>query len=350
MPSVASRLMCICICSTAATVVSSSASIFFELVAEPGALDSSASVRLPIAHGLRSSLRDSASERTEHRQDPHSSPDGAEGHGALRQIPGMRHVSHFDGVKAAMRALPPVWTFANQNKRESITGKTISVKPTTGTSSAAQPTQESVSETGRSSADAAEPSSAEAAPDPVGGDTTPSAEGIERGQRSSPRRRESFARRNDFSRRPRSTTGDLPRATHSAYPGCRSAQRRGLRADQRQRTCGSLQPTRQRVTGWVGVWSGQPAQWRLPVATRATCRWSRRRSRRCRTRASWACSRARYGPGRPRRNPQHPAVAAAWPKDEHAGVVEAATHNDARNGSRCARSSLERMFSPATRR
>ena len=78
------------------------------------------------------------------------------------RYPEMRQVSHFDSVKAAMRALPPV-TLANQDKRADIaTGETISVKPRTETTSAAQPTQESACETGRPGADTREPSSAEA--------------------------------------------------------------------------------------------------------------------------------------------------------------------------------------------
>ena len=137
--------------------------------------------------------------------------------------PEMRHVSHFDSVKAAMQVLPRYGRFANQDKRESIaTGEAISVKPTSETSSAAQPTQRVRLRDGTSKRRRCW-SSAEAAPDPVGGDTAPPAEGIESGQRPPPRRREWFARRNDCSRWPevhdwRPAAGDAQRLPQ----GCRA--------------------------------------------------------------------------------------------------------------------------------
>ena len=75
--------------------------------------------------------------------------------------PEMRQLSYFDSVQAAMRALP-AGRVANRDKCDNIaTGETISVEPMTETA-AAQPTQESASETGRAGADAREPPSAEA--------------------------------------------------------------------------------------------------------------------------------------------------------------------------------------------
>ena len=77
--------------------------------------------------------------------------------------PELGRLSDFDSVQAAMRALQPVRTAANPDKRESVgTGETISVEPATKTSRAAQPPQESAGETGRPSPDALEPPSAEA--------------------------------------------------------------------------------------------------------------------------------------------------------------------------------------------
>ena len=137
-----------------------------------------------------------------HRQDPNPGPDGAEGHGALRQIPGNATRVAFRQCQGGDAGATTVRTFANQDKRESIaTGEAISVKPTSETSSAAQPTQRVRLRDGTSKRRRCW-SSAEAAPDPVGGDTAPPAEGIESGQRPPPRRREWFARRNDCSRRP----------------------------------------------------------------------------------------------------------------------------------------------------
>ena len=80
------------------------------------------------------------------------------------RYPEMRQVWRFDTVTAAMRALPPIRSPANQGKRASIaTGETISVQPTTETNSAAQPTQGSASNTEPPAADAPEPAAPDAA-------------------------------------------------------------------------------------------------------------------------------------------------------------------------------------------
>ena len=80
------------------------------------------------------------------------------------RYPEMRQVWRFDTVTAAMRALPPIRSPANQGKHAGIaTGEIISVQPTTDTGTARQPAQESASDTEPPAADASEPYTPDAA-------------------------------------------------------------------------------------------------------------------------------------------------------------------------------------------
>ncbi len=80
------------------------------------------------------------------------------------RYPEMRQVWRFDTVTAAMRALPPIRSPANQGKRAGIaTGEIISVQPTTDTGTAGQPARESASDTEPPAADAPEPYAPDAA-------------------------------------------------------------------------------------------------------------------------------------------------------------------------------------------